>query len=148
MARPTIMDAKSAMPAKIKRETTSNELLRRLLNTSQGLPSSEEDMVVAVNRYMVEMRNSGYDERYRLDTLTNSVKGFRRKVEEDVTGRRPLYREAKEGEREKHLGRISASAKWFKRRREPDQSEEDFHRKGPMRKSPWRKMAPPKGQRA
>ena len=34
MARPTVMHASSAMPAKIKRETTSNELLRRLLNTS------------------------------------------------------------------------------------------------------------------
>ena len=86
MARPTIMHANSAMPAKIKRETTSNELLRRLLNTSQDLPNIEEDMVVAINRYMVEMRNSGYNERYRLDTLENSVKGFRRKVEEDIQG--------------------------------------------------------------
>ena len=65
MACPTIMDANSAMPAKIKRETTSNELLRRLLNTSRGLPNSEEDMLAAVNRYMVEMRNSGYKESYR-----------------------------------------------------------------------------------
>ena len=38
MARPTIMSAFTAMPEKMKRETTSNELMRRLLNTSQGLP--------------------------------------------------------------------------------------------------------------
>ena len=65
MARPTIMNDHTALPEKMKRETTSNELLRRLLNTSQGLPDSEADMEEAVNRYMVEMRNSGYDERYR-----------------------------------------------------------------------------------
>ena len=73
----------------MKRETTSNELLRRLLNTIQGLPNREEDTLAAVNKYMVEMCDSGYEERYHYDTLVNSVKGFRRKVKEYVhhTGR-------------------------------------------------------------
>ena len=56
-------------------------------------------MVEAVNRYMVEMRNSGYGEKYRLDTLVNTLKGYRRMVKEDEDGVRPLYREAKEGAR-------------------------------------------------
>ena len=50
MARPTIMDANTALPEKMKRETTSNELLRRLLNTSQGLPDSDRDMEEAINK--------------------------------------------------------------------------------------------------
>ena len=62
MARPTIMHAKTAMPAKMKRETTSNELIRRLLNTMPCLPESERDMVEALNVYMAEIKNSGYDE--------------------------------------------------------------------------------------
>ena len=60
MARPTIMHANTAMTDKVKRETTSNELMRRLLNTSQGLPDTQADMEEAVNNYMITMRNSGY----------------------------------------------------------------------------------------
>ena len=53
------MHANTAMTDKIKRETTSNELMRRFLNTSQGLPNTEADMEEATNEYMVQMRNSG-----------------------------------------------------------------------------------------
>ena len=73
MARPTIMNAITTMTEKMKRETTSNELMRRLLNTSQGLPNSEADMEEAVNEYMVQMRNSGYNAQYRYKTLVNTV---------------------------------------------------------------------------
>ena len=108
VSRPTIINASTAMAAKIKRETTSNELLRRLLNTSRGLPNSDKDMLAAVNQFMVEMRDSGYDERYRRDTVTNTVKGYRRKVEESENGGRPLYREGHDGARERHMSKIRA----------------------------------------
>ena len=141
MARPTIMDAKTAMPAKMKRETTSNELLRRLLNTSPSLPNSEEDMVEALNIYMVEMRNSGYDERYRKDTLVNTVKGYRRKVVEAANGGRPLYREAHEGARERYLSKISAASKWFKKERKGDHSIIGrVGQTGRPGRNPWRKQ--------
>ena len=86
-------------------------------------------MVAAVNRYMVEMRNSGYRESYRKETLIGAVKGYRRKVEEDATGRRPLYREASEGARERYMGKISANSSWFQKKGEPDITMEDFHTK-------------------
>ena len=59
MARPTIMHANTAMTDKVKRETTSNELMRCLINTSQGLPDTQADMEEAINNYMITMRNSG-----------------------------------------------------------------------------------------
>ena len=40
MAHPTIMHVRTVMTDKVKRETTSNELMRRLLNTSQRLPDT------------------------------------------------------------------------------------------------------------
>ena len=90
-------------------------------------------MVAAVNRYMVEMRNSGYNERYRKETLTSAVKGYRRKVEEEAMGRRPLYKEASDGARERYLGKISASSSWFQKKSEPETTMEDYHTKGPSR---------------
>ena len=137
MARPTTMHANTALPAKMKWETTSNELLRRLLNTIQGLPNSEEDTLAAVNKYMVEMCDSGYDERYHYDTLVNSVKGFRRKVRESEEGVRPLYREAHEGARDRYLSKISASSKWFKGGGQSQQDNLKVMGGSVRRKNPW-----------
>ena len=75
--------------------------------------------------------------------MTSAVKGFRRKLEEDATRRMPLYREAHDGEKGRYLGMISASANWFKKNKGIDTTIEDFHTKGTMRKSPWRKQVPP-----
>ena len=41
MEHPTIMHAKTAITDKIKKETTSNELMCRFLNPSQDLPNEE-----------------------------------------------------------------------------------------------------------
>ena len=120
------MNAHTALPQKMK--TTSNELMRRLMNTSQGLPDSDANMVEAVNRYMVEMRNSGYGEKYRWYTFVNTVRGYRRRVMEVEEGVKPLYRETKNGERERHMAKTSASSKWFK-------SE-------PIRRTPSKKWSP------
>ena len=45
------------------------------------------------------------------------MKGYRRKVREDKEGGRPLYREAHDGERDRYMGKISASSKWFKNKK-------------------------------
>ena len=105
----------NAMTEKMKRETTSNELMRRLLNTSQDLPNSEADMEKAVNQYTITMKDSGYSAQYRFDTLVNTVKGFRRKQQLDRDGVKPLYRESYEGARDRHMAKISSSSNWFKR---------------------------------
>ena len=137
MARPTIMHAKTAMTDKMKRETTSNELMRRFLNTSQGLPNTEADMEEATNRYMIEMRNSGYSAQYRYDTLVNTIRGFRRKLQQDSEGVKPLYREGHVGARERHMSKISASSKWFRKTRSTDNLEEMG--RPTVRRNPWRK---------
>ena len=72
-------------------------------------------MEEALNEDMVTMKNSGYSEQYRFDTLVNTVKGFRRKLTLDSEGVKPLYREAHEGARERFMARIGAAANWFKR---------------------------------
>ena len=122
MARKTIMNAKTAMSEKVKRETTANELLRRLLNTLPFMPESEENAVEAVNNYMVEMANSGYDEKWREDTLLNTIRGYKRKLRNCGKVEAPgkitfhenstenLYRKQEEGERERYLARITEEA--------------------------------------
>ena len=64
------------------------------------------------------------------------MKGYRRKVEDDVMGRRPLYREAIDGARERYLGRINASSNWFQKKKSEPDIMEDYHTKGPSRRHP------------
>ena len=52
MARYSMMDAKTAMPEKMKRENAANELMRRCLNTLKGFPDSEKDELEAINEFM------------------------------------------------------------------------------------------------
>ena len=73
----------------------------------------------------------------------NTVKGYRRRVKEDEEGVRPLYREAKEGERERHMAKTSASSKWFKKRANKEDTLEEMEPKT-TRRSPWRKKGPQK----
>ena len=67
-----------------------------------------------MNRYMVEMRNSGYSEKYRYDTLVNTLTGYRRKVKAEEDGIAPLYREGHVGARARYMSRIGAPANWFR----------------------------------
>ena len=74
------MNAKTAVSEKMIKETTSNEAMRRLLNTLPFQQESEENAVAALNDYMREMQASGYDERARKQVLTNTLTGYKRKI--------------------------------------------------------------------
>ena len=74
------MNAKTAMSEKMIRETTSNEAMRRLLNTLPFQQESEENAVAALNDYMREMQASGYDERARKQVLISTFTGYKRKI--------------------------------------------------------------------
>ena len=70
------MRADSAMPEGIKRETITNELLRRLANVSQNHPDTRSNTVEATNEYMKSMKISGYSEKTRYKTCISAFKGF------------------------------------------------------------------------
>ena len=80
MARTTIMKADSAMSEKIKRETLVNELLRRLTNTTQYLPTAREENIKVTNEYMLTMRRSGYREKKQRETMLTAYKGLHEKL--------------------------------------------------------------------
>ena len=98
-------------------------------------------MLAAVNQYMVEMRDSGYSEQYRRDTLVNTMRGYRRKVEEADKGGIPLYREGHEGERERHMWKLKAKANWFNKKKRTNARIVEENEKGYTKTNksvPWR----------
>ena len=113
------MDANSAMPEGIKRETITNELLRRLANVSQNHPTTRANTVVAVNEYMHSMKISGYSEKTRRGTCLAAFKGFEKKVQESIDEGKPLHRHRKDGEGERFNNKVALKSRWFKKKKKP-----------------------------
>ena len=158
------MAANTAMAERIRRETMANELMRRLFNTLPNLPGSEEDTIEALDEFMVEMKPSGYSENFRKETLTNSILGYKRKLlatgdpsgpkifpnpeelnretKEDILLRislmpkQNLYREAIEGARERHNGRLTEKSSWFKKKIAKNEEKSDKGQRLPILKHP------------
>ena len=117
MARKTIMKSSSAMPERIKRETLVNELLRRLLNTTQNLPDARKESVEVTNQYMITMKISGYNQKIRRETVISAFKGLKEKLHQSNEDGKRLHRHKEEGARERHMSKIRLKSNWFNKKK-------------------------------
>ena len=85
-----ILHAASAQSVSCRNSVHTQEILRRLLNSSPLL-DWKADVAPVLSIYMARMMYSGYPERYRVDTLTRALRIYDKMVEEDDNGQRPLY---------------------------------------------------------
>jgi hypothetical protein len=90
-ASKSIMHANSAQSASCRNCVHTQEILRRLLNSSPLL-DWKTCVAPVLSFYMSRMMQSGYPEQYRVDTLTRAFRIYDNMVEEDNSGIRPLYR--------------------------------------------------------
>ena len=114
MSAKQMLRADSAMPDKIKRTNVVQELIRRVLNITPNLPSTETDIINVTNTYMETMLVFGYSEAWRRDTVIAAMKGVKNKQELEARGGRKVYRLQEEGARDRHNRKINLNTKWFK----------------------------------
>jgi hypothetical protein len=86
-----IMHANSAQSITCRNSVHTQEILRRLLNSSPLLDWKTE-VAPVLSIYMACMRQSGYPEKYRVDTLVRALQIYDKMVEDDENGQRSLYR--------------------------------------------------------
>ena len=91
MANRQVVHEQSALSAGCKQAVHTNEIVRRILNTSANLEWSTY-VAPAVTDYMARMSSAGYDELYRKRTLQKSLKIFDRMTRDDHNGIRPINR--------------------------------------------------------
>ena len=84
----------SAMDENSKVKTLSNELTRRLLNSSESLGNKERVRVVDI--YTQKLINSGYGVEQIRRNVINGIKGYERKLKESKEGGRRLHRTSAE----------------------------------------------------
>ena len=93
VSRKTVLNAKSAHSAACKRGVHTQEIIRRLLNTSIRL-QWEEEAAPITTEYMRRMKQAGYGEKYRLEVLKHALNIYDQKWEDHRKGKRPIFRPA------------------------------------------------------
>ena len=90
-ASQNIMHAKSAQSISCRTSVHTQEILRRLFNSSPLL-DWRTCVAPVISMYMLRMMHHGYPERYRSDTLKRALNIYDKMVKDDKDGIRPLYR--------------------------------------------------------
>ena len=98
----TVLHSKSAHSAACKRGVHTQEVVRRLLNTSHRL-SWKEKTAPIVTEYMKRMKKAGYGEKYRKEILEHALRIYDKKWKDHRDGAQPIFRHKdwKRGERKK-----------------------------------------------
>ena len=91
MASREVMHSRSAQSISCKNSVHTQEILRRLMNSSPQLDWKNE-VAPIISEYMRRMMEAGYPEKYRRDTLNRALRIYDKMVGDDRDGIRPLYR--------------------------------------------------------
>ena len=81
----TILHAQSAHSAACKRSVHTQEIIRRLMNSSHRLNWKEETAPV-ITEYMRRMKVAEYSEKYRKNILEQALRIYDKKLEDDRKG--------------------------------------------------------------
>jgi hypothetical protein len=87
----TVMHANSAQSITCRNSVHTQEIMRRLLNSSPML-DWKTCVAPVLSSYMARMMHCGYPEKYRRDTLTRALRIYDKIIEDENNGTRPLYR--------------------------------------------------------
>ena len=87
---PRVILADSALSFSKKRTILTQECLRRLRNTK--IEMGAEVQRKHLNNFMLQLKNSGYNQKFRREILDSALKAFQKMVEDDKNGIKPLYR--------------------------------------------------------
>ena len=84
MSRVTPIMAQTALPEGVKRATVSQEVIRRMKNTSRELPPHHIEKII--EEYMSDLKRGGFTKTWILDTTEAGVKGYIKMAELELKG--------------------------------------------------------------
>ena len=105
---------KTAMNENTKIQVVSNDLVRRLLNSSEELGSKEKARIV--DQYGQKLLDSGYSREQTIRILVAGIKGFEGKVERCRKEGRRLRRRANESRGARTRKQLLGNTDWFKKK--------------------------------
>ena len=100
------------MPIRNKINILSQEVFRRLHNTSSDIEWDKK--VVMLEKFMNELKASGYSKKDRAEILQSGVRRFENLKQKEEKGIRPLYRKRSFDEDERKKRKEEKRCNWFK----------------------------------
>jgi hypothetical protein len=107
---PRVILADSALSFSKKRTILTQECLRRLRNTKMEL--GPEVQGVHLNKFMLKLKNSGYDFKFRKEILDSGLKAYQKMKDDDKNNIKPMYRSREWNAEERQLSKSKKKCIW------------------------------------
>ena len=111
MRSPYTIHQESAMGEQCKITTLTQEVIRRMRNTSREADQKERDSILT--KFAVKMYRSGYREEKRREILVAGLKGYEKQLDMEDRGVRSLYRKQHEGKAGRARAKLNGRSDWF-----------------------------------
>ena len=113
MANMLLMLEKSAIPAKMKRNVLTQEVVTIRRNIHPDLPW--ETTAKHLNNFNQRMRLSGYDENYRYQIIKSGVEGFDKMLEKEANEGVPINKPRTYEDDQRQKKKYSKKKNWFRK---------------------------------
>ena len=127
MVSPMVLHRRSAMPEGIRKATLNQELVRRMVNTSERVPLA--DRVLVVDEYAQKLINSEYRIEDAREIIIGGLKGYERllSLSKDFSNPKwkPLHVAGKFNARNRRVAKLRTKGNWFKGKTVVDQPDEN-----------------------
>ena len=112
MAAKTVIHRESALSENSKIASLSQEVMRRMKNTSEDV--SMKERVGVINQYCTKLHSSGYGRDQVERIIVAGLTGYEKALESHRNGKKKLHIGAAEGARSRYRKKLLAKSKWFK----------------------------------
>ena len=109
---PRVLLADSAINSASKRTILTQECLRRMRNTKVELGEICRNKYL--NDFMVKLKNSGYNEKFRKEILDSAWKAFEKMLDDDAKGIKPLFRHREWKRKEREESKRNSKFNWYR----------------------------------
>ena len=137
MVSPMVLHKRSAMPEGVRRATLNQELVRRMVNTSERLENVKR--VKIVDQYAQKLINSEYSVEETRKVIVGGLKGYERllSLSKDTTNPKwkPLHMAGNWNKKNRRWAKLKARDNWFKGKQMVDPPEEQNSKSDDYRNS-------------
>ena len=125
MASSMVIQRRSAMPENMRVSTLTQEVIRRMMNTSERLDQEERNDVI--DTYARKLVNSGYSLEQSRKFIISGLTGYERRLALSMDKENPKWRPLHEGAgynaKARRIKKMTAKTSWFKRSRDKEEEE-------------------------
>ena len=111
MARKTVIHKQSALSEKTKVTSLSQDLIRRMKNTSEEVPI--EERIAIIDEYSYQLMASGYSHHQTKNIIKDGLVGYESLVKKVEKGEAVLHRSASEGAGPRKRKKLLGKGNWF-----------------------------------